>query len=77
MITDCLPPCYFQRPNDILVLEDMNALDYQLTLALVPHDFDTLCMIIKKVAKFHASAFVYEEKMSKKLGHRYRLSDEF
>ncbi|XP_063922519.1 uncharacterized protein LOC135136952 [Zophobas morio] len=77
MITDCLPPCYFHRPNDILVFEDMNALDYQVTSALDPHDFDTLCLIVKKVAKFHASAFVYEEKMSEELGHRYRLSDEF
>jgi hypothetical protein len=76
-IDECLPACYFQRQEDLLVFEDMSLLNYRSFSALEPFDLEILSMVVRKLAKFHGSAFVYEERVSEKLGRPYRLNEEY
>ncbi|XP_044268167.1 uncharacterized protein LOC123013603 [Tribolium madens] len=69
-IDECLPTCYFQRSDDLMVFDDLSS-NYRSLKAQVPFDFPLLELTIKKLAKFHASMFVFEEKMSLCLGEKY------
>ncbi|KAJ3632895.1 hypothetical protein MTP99_009877 [Tenebrio molitor] len=76
-IDECLPACYFQRQEDLMVFEDMSLLNYRSLSALKPFDLEMLSMIVRKLAKFHGSAFVYEERVSERLARPYRLNEEY
>jgi hypothetical protein len=76
-INKYLPACYFQRQEDLMVFEDMSLLNYRSLSALKPFDLEMLSMLVRKLAKFHGSAFVYEERVSERLGRSYRLNEEY
>jgi aminoglycoside/choline kinase family phosphotransferase len=59
------------------VFEDMSLLNYRSLSALKPFDLEMLSMLVRKLAKFHGSAFVYEERVSERLGRSYRLNEEY
>ncbi|XP_064212647.1 uncharacterized protein LOC103312979 [Tribolium castaneum] len=69
-INECLPTCYFQRSDDLMVFDDLS-FNYRTLKAQVPFDFPLLELAIKKLAKFHASMFVFEEKMLFRLDEKY------
>ncbi|KAJ3632907.1 hypothetical protein MTP99_009889 [Tenebrio molitor] len=55
----------------------MSLLNYRSLSALKPFDLEMLSMLVRKLAKFHGSAFVYEERVSERLGRSYRLNEEY
>jgi hypothetical protein len=51
-IDECLPACYFQRQEDLLVFEDMSLLNYRSLSALKPFDLEMLSMFVIKLQSF-------------------------
>ncbi|KAJ3653636.1 hypothetical protein Zmor_012876 [Zophobas morio] len=75
-INECTPRCYFYRPKEFMVFEDLS-FTYQNVNALKPLGFPYLRLLIQKLAKFHACSLILEEKVSAEKGQPYRLIDEY
>ncbi|RZC39560.1 EcKinase, DUF1679, APH and/or Choline kinase domain containing protein [Asbolus verrucosus] len=76
-IDSCLASCYFQRSEDVIVFDDVSLNNYRTLSTEDPFDFHLLSLAVKKVAKFHASMMMFEEKMSEKLGKVYQMNEEY
>jgi thiamine kinase-like enzyme len=77
IINECIPACYCQRHDDFLVFEDMSLRNYRNLSALAPLDFTMLTMATRKLARFHASSLILEERISEGGGKPYRLIDAY
>ncbi|XP_044268162.1 uncharacterized protein LOC123013599 [Tribolium madens] len=75
-INNCVPISYFQRPNDLIVFEDLSLLNYQ-SLSKGSLSLKLLSVIVKKLAKLHATSLIFEEKMSQDLKRTYRVCDDY
>ncbi|KAJ8965961.1 hypothetical protein NQ317_009603 [Molorchus minor] len=76
-ITDFLPRCYFLRPNEVIILEDLTELNYKSLNSNEPLSYKYLHLIVKQIAKLHACSLLYEEKMTKELGEKFRLDEKY
>ena len=76
-INECLPACYFHRPKEFMVFEDMSLINYHNVDALKPLEFPLLVLLTQTLAKFHACSLILEEKMSMEVGKPYRLMDVY
>ncbi|KAG5885370.1 hypothetical protein JTB14_023758 [Gonioctena quinquepunctata] len=76
-ITDFSPECYFARPNDVLVLEDVSILHYTSSDIFTSASYEWLSMASKQLAKFHACSILLEEKMSVIQGETFGLDQEY
>ncbi|XP_019872300.2 uncharacterized protein LOC109600574 [Aethina tumida] len=75
-INDCITTCYFTRVNDLEIMDDLSLKGYKTLSALQPFNLELLTMAIRKLAQFHASSLVVEEKMTDQLEIKYRLNEE-
>ncbi|KAJ8970864.1 hypothetical protein NQ314_000988, partial [Rhamnusium bicolor] len=76
-IIDFPPKCYFSRSNDVLIFEDISLLNYS---SFKPHEalpYETLQVVIKQLAKFHACSFLYEEIITERTGQLVRIDDKY
>ncbi|KAJ3653629.1 hypothetical protein Zmor_012869 [Zophobas morio] len=62
IIDECLPPCYFVRPKEFMIFEDMAFLGYKNLDVMDPLDITMLTLLMKTLAKFHACSLTLEEK---------------
>ncbi|XP_063922479.1 uncharacterized protein LOC135136925 [Zophobas morio] len=77
IINDCIPPCYFYRPKEFMLFENMALLGYQNLDAMEPLNFNMLTLLVKTLAKFHACSLLLEEKISQKEGKPYSLYNSY
>ncbi|EFA03939.1 uncharacterized protein LOC103312978 [Tribolium castaneum] len=75
IINNCAPASYFQRRNSFIVFEHL--FNYHPLPKSSLSDLKLLSIIVKKLAKLHASSLVFEEKMSRDLKRTYRASDDY
>lgn len=76
-INSCVPTSYFQRPQDVIVFENMFLQNYQPLSNFSSYDLKLLTVITKTLAKLHASSLLFEEKMSQELKRTYRVTDDY
>ncbi|KAJ8965957.1 hypothetical protein NQ317_009599 [Molorchus minor] len=76
-ITDFAPNCYFCRSDDVLIFEDLTLMNYRSVNKTEPFSYDLMSLIIKQLAKLHASSLLYEEKISEKRGKSFRIDHKY
>lgn len=76
-ILNCTPICYLTRLYSITVLEDLTLQGYALWDKRKCLIYQYVVNTLKSLAEFHASAYIFEEKLSKELGENYRIIDDY
>lgn len=74
---DTVPKCYFSKENYALVIENLTEKGYKTLDKMKTLDYHTVLVVLKTLAKLHASSIIYEETKSKELERTYRLSDDY
>ncbi|KAF2879853.1 hypothetical protein ILUMI_26310 [Ignelater luminosus] len=77
IINECTVPCYFTRLNDVLVFEDLNICNYGILNHRQPLDFEVVEIVVKQMAKLHASSIILEEKMSEQTKTKFYLKEQY
>lgn len=62
LIESIAPEFYFAKENSVVILEDLTLKGYQKLPRLKYLDYNHVVVIIKALAKLHASSLIYEEK---------------
>lgn len=76
LLRDCITDCFYFQADKVIVMNDLQQNGfYNKTLRDI--DITTVKVIIKTLAKFHASSIIYEEKTSKTHGKNYRIIDDY
>lgn len=74
-LLDYAPKCYLSRNCSLLVLDDLNELGYT---SLTPNsllDYQSVSVVVSKLANFHCCSIILEEILSKTAGRRVKLSE--
>lgn len=73
LLKDCVPRSYYTKEDRVIVLDDLSV-DYVNVNTKIT-DKETMEVIIKNLAKLHASSLIYEENQTKLLKRKFRLID--
>lgn len=73
---DCVPRCYFSKADYVLVLEDLIGEGYKVLDKRNLLDYDAVLVVLRSLAKLHATSIIYEEMVSRDSGKIYRLSED-
>lgn len=76
LLKECLADCYLAFLNDVMVFDDYSLKGYKTINSRTPYEYETVSVVIKKLAKFHASGLILEEKLSNP-GHKVRLGNYY
>ncbi|KAF2879852.1 hypothetical protein ILUMI_26309 [Ignelater luminosus] len=77
VIDSCVIPYHLIRANDVIVFDDLEFDDFYAADPRVPFDFEHLQIIVRKLAVYHASNIVVEEKIGQDLSRKFRLNERF
>ncbi|KAF2879860.1 hypothetical protein ILUMI_26317 [Ignelater luminosus] len=77
LINECATPCYFARYKDVMVFDDLEIQNFISLEPRKPISFEFAKMIIRKLAKFHASSIILEEKLGEVTNTKYSLINDF
>ncbi|KAJ3653630.1 hypothetical protein Zmor_012870 [Zophobas morio] len=72
-INECVPRCFFHRPKQFMVFDDLAFRGYANLDSMKPLDVNMLTLLVKTLAKFHACSLILEEKVSRDEEKPYRL----
>lgn len=76
-ITNFIPKCYLTRTNDMIVLEDLSALGFNILSKFVPATYEWVISTIKQLSKLHACSIAVDQKMHQQTGKRTYVGDLF
>ncbi|XP_056644716.1 uncharacterized protein LOC130450374 [Diorhabda sublineata] len=76
-IVDFLPQCYLSRKDRFMVFEDASANNYSNLDIKIPFTYQQLSLLYKQLAKFHSCGLLFEEKLSKILGTKFRMGNYY
>ncbi|KAF2879861.1 hypothetical protein ILUMI_26318 [Ignelater luminosus] len=76
-VQDCVPKCYLALLNDVLVFDDYTLKGYITLSSRISYNYETVLLIINRLAKLSASSLIVEEKLSDLTGTTYRLGDYY
>lgn len=76
-IDSCVIPYHLVRVNDVIVFDDVEFEGFYVADQRVPFDFEQLQIIVKKLAIYHASNIVLEERISQNISRQFRLNERF
>ncbi|KAF2879863.1 hypothetical protein ILUMI_26320 [Ignelater luminosus] len=77
IIKQCVGECYLTEAERLLVFDDLTKQGYETLDKRKDFNFDMILIVLKSLAKLHASSLIYEEKRSEELGREYRLIEDY
>lgn len=72
-----IPKCYLALKNELLIFEDLSARGFDKLYMRESYDFETVSLVLKKIAAFHASFLILEERLTATKEEKYRIIDHF
>lgn len=76
-VDTCAPVCYAKKPENYLILDNLYSQGYKKVNKNEPLEYQTVLVVLQSLAKLHAASFIYEEQITKEVGTKYTLWDEF
>lgn len=76
LLSDCITNLYYFKDNHVIVMDDLKQTGFQCESHIITN-INTITAIVKNLAKLHASSIIYEEKLSKTLGRKFTLLEEY
>ena len=75
-----VPKCFYVSYKDnkeFLILEDLRKIGFQMLERKKPMDLQHTSLVLKELAKFHASSFVLEKKENKQLNELFPFLEKY
>lgn len=76
-LVDFAPNCYFSRVDDVIILDDLSTFGLVALTPDIKLDYNTLCVVLRSLAKMHACSIILEERLSQKEGQIVRLDEKY
>lgn len=76
-LVDFAPNCYFSRLDDVIILDDLSTFGLVALTPDIKLDYNTLCVVLRSLAKMHACSIILEERLSEKEGTIVRLDEKY
>ncbi|KAF7269101.1 hypothetical protein GWI33_017851 [Rhynchophorus ferrugineus] len=73
IMDSCTCQCYGFEPSGYIILEDLEAQGYRTPDKSQCLDYDTMLLVLRHMAQFHAASLIYEEIRTKETGETFRI----
>lgn len=77
LLDSVIPKCYLALKNELLIFEDLSTRGFDKLYMRESYDLNTVSLILRKIAAFHASFLILEERLTTTKAGKYRIIDHY
>lgn len=75
LLRECITNCYYTKDDHVIVLDDLTVDNYVMENKIIVNK-EVVELLIRNLAKLHASSLIYEENETRLINEPYRIIDD-